>query len=337
MKTSKKAIDDAVGKGIIIAEQSNSLYEFLKSHQDNKHSFGLINVLYYMGGILAISSTTILFSLGWVAYQGLGVAIACIICAAAAIYIAKRFEQNGHSVPAGICVTFAVFLAPLAIFGIQHSMGVWPESIQYQEYHRQIQWHWLYMELGTILAGVIAIWKYRYSFLVFPIALTLWYMSMDFAVFMLGHNSNYEIRAMFSMFFGLAVIAIAAYTDHHTDRDKTHSDYAFWLYLFGVMAFWGGLSIQNSDSELAKFGYFAINVAMILIGAVINRKVFVVFGFMGAAGYLGYLSFTVFSDSLLFQAWLIVIGYLIIKLGVYLDKNGDRLSDKARAIITRKQ
>src|SRR6266567_3717846 len=110
-------------------------------------------------------------------------------------------------------------------------------------------------------------------------------------------------------------------------------DYAFWLYLFGVLTFWGGLTSMNSDSELGKLAYFGINVLMILIGAVLGRRVFAVFGGLGVAFYLGHLSQKVFKDSLLFPFALSLIGLAIIGLGVLWQRREAQLSAGLRGFL----
>src|SRR5207247_730974 len=121
-------------------------------------------------------------------------------------------------------------------------------------------------------------------FMLMPVAVTLWYMSMDIVPFLFGADRVYdwEIRKFISLWFGLAMVLVAFWVDL---RSRLSRDYAFWLYLFGVLAFWGGLSLMKSGSELGKLGYCGINVAMILLGAVIGRRVFAVFGGLGVAGY----------------------------------------------------
>jgi len=73
---------------------------------------------------------------------------------------------------------------------------------------------------------------------------------------------------------------------------------------------------MKSGSELGKLAYCGINVAMILAGAVLGRRVFAFFGGLGVAGYLGHLSWRVFKDSLVFPFALSVVGLAIIWLGV---------------------
>jgi hypothetical protein len=211
--------------------------------------------------------------------------------------------------------TLAVVMVPLAIFAAQMALGYWGADKPYRDYHVFIDWRWIMMEFGTLAIGAILLWRYRFPFMLMPLAVTLWYMSMDLVPFLLGKERVYdwEIRKFISLWFGLAMMLVAFWVDL---RSRFSRDYAFWLYLFGVLTFWGGLSLMNSGSEWGKLAYCGINVAMILVGAVLGRRVFAVFGGLGVAGYLGYLSYKVFKDSLIFPLALSLVGLAIIALGV---------------------
>jgi len=131
-----------------------------------------------------------------------------------------------------------------------------------------------------------------------------------------------------SLLFGIATVAIAVWVDLRTRlaRDpRDRQDFAFWLYLFGVIMFWGGLSLRESDSELAKAGYAAINVEMVFLGAAISRRVFTVFGALGVAGYLGYLSYKLLAASLLFPFVLTLLGLGIVALGIWWQRREARI------------
>lgn len=91
--------------------------------------------------------------------------------------------------------------------------------------------------------------------------------------------------------------------------------------------------MQNSDSELAKFSYFCINLVMIAIGVLIVRRVFVVFGALGSAFYLGHLANVVFKDSLLFPVFLTALGLGIIYLGILWQKNEHHISHRLRSYL----
>ncbi len=91
--------------------------------------------------------------------------------------------------------------------------------------------------------------------------------------------------------------------------------------------------MQHSDSEVAKFVYFCVNLVMIGVGAILVRRVFVLFGAIGGSLYLGHLASTVFKDSWLFPIMLTAIGLGVIYLGIAWQKNEKALTDKARSIL----
>lgn len=141
---------------------------------------------------------------------------------------------------------------------------------------------------------------------------------------------DWELRKAVSVWFGLAMILLAFWIDL---RSRFSRDYAFWLYLFGVLTFWGGLSLMSSGSEWGKLAYCGINVAMVLIGAILGRRVFAVFGGLGIAGYLGHPSWTLFRDSLVFPFALSAIGFAIIWLGVLWQRHEARWASRLRGFV----
>jgi len=89
--------------------------------------------------------------------------------------------------------------------------------------------------------------------------------------------------------------------------------------------------MMKSDSELNKFIYFCINLGMIALGTVLSRRVFAVFGGLGAAGYLGHLAHTVFKDSLLFPFALTAIGLGVIWLGIVWQRHETSIGLRLRS------
>lgn len=330
MKITRKNLDDAVDANIITAAQAARLHDYLASRPNVGPTFNFTNVLYYLGGLIAIGAMTLFMNLGWESFGGWGIFFISLAYAGVGLKLAGSFQHKGHAIPAGICATFAVALTPLAIYGLQQALGLWPDGSVYRDYHHYIKWHWLFMEFGTLAVGLVVAWRYKYPFLMMPIAVTLWYMSMDVAVMIMGDDYDFQFRAVVSMHFGLLMIFTAFWVDV---RSQGRVDYAFWLYLFGVMAFWFGMTWQDSDSELSKFLYFCVNLAMIGVGVVLVRRVFVVFGAIGSCLYLGHLAWEVFEDSWLFPITLTAIGLLIIFLGVLWQKHEKALADKARSLL----
>ncbi|MBA2648428.1 MAG: DUF2157 domain-containing protein [Legionella sp.] len=330
MKITGYLMNKAVEADIISQEQSIQLIEFIKKETNQGPGFNLTNVLYYFGGLIAIGAMTLFMTLGWELYGGWGIVFLCVCYAMLSLALTHKLDGVGFVIPAGICATFVVCLTPLTIYGLQLAMGWWPGSLTYQDYHVYIKWHWVFLELGTLVVGVVLIWIYRYPFMVMPIALTLWYLSLDMASMLSGEGFNFEMDILISLIFGLVITLIAFWVDI---RSRQSEDYAFWLYLIGVMIFWGAITSHRTMSELSGFIYLCLNLVMILIGVILSRKVFVIFGALGLCYYLAHLAFQVFQFSYFFPVALSAIGFGIIYLGLFWQRNEVRLTRGIRSIL----
>lgn len=126
------------------------------------------------------------------------------------------------------------------------------------------------------------------------------------------------------------MVALAIAADFYSQPRR---DFAFWLYLFGVLALWGGLTSMQGGTELTKLVYAGINLGLIFAGAILYRRVFVVFGGLGIAVYLGHLSYSVFRDSLAFPFALTVIGLGIVALGIYWQRHEARIIGQCQSLL----
>ncbi|MEX1215549.1 DUF2157 domain-containing protein [Saccharospirillum sp.] len=332
MELNRSLLKEAAGIGLISEQQADQLWKFLGERGKAAPSFRFTHVLYYLGGLIAIGAMSLFMTLGWESFGGLGLFFIALAYAGTGLWLTEFFLNRSRlPIPAGITATFVVFLTPLAVYGLQAALGWWAEGRVFREYHTHIDWRWMFMECATLASGAVMLWRYRLPFLVMPIAVTLWYMSMDLTLFLFGEaDLIWELRKFVSLWFGLLMVLLAFWVDIRTRNDK---DYAFWLYLFGVIAFWGGLSMMDSDSELNKFIYLCINLGMIVVGAMLSRKVFAVFGGLGAAGYLSHLAYDVFKDSMMFPFVLTIIGLGVIYLGIVWQRHEEEISNTLRGLL----
>ncbi|MGV3726137.1 DUF2157 domain-containing protein [Hydrogenophaga sp.] len=298
---------------------------------DHGPAFSFTNTLYYFGGMLAIGAMTLFMTLGWELFGAWGVFALAVGYLTGALLVAGNLLQKGLRTPAGILATLAVCLVPLAVWAFQSGVGLWPDGANdsYRDYHRYIDWRWLTLELATLAAAVVLLYRYKLPFMVMPVAVTIWYLSMDVAhMLMQKQGFDWQFTRDVSLVFGLATCALAMWVDLRTrtaTQAEDRQDFAFWLYLFGALMFWCGLSLRESNSELNKFLYALINVAMVFLGAAIGRRVFTVLGGLGVAGYLGYLAHRVFEDSLLFPFALTLLGLAVVALGIWWQRNETRI------------
>ena len=297
-----------------------------------RFSFG--HVLYYFGGMLAIGAMSLFMTYGWALLGAWGSAAIATAYLFGAWRVARHLHSRSLFVPAGILATLAVCLVPLVVWSVQVGLGLWPEggTSGFGAYHRYINWRWLTLEFATLAAAVVMLRAFRLPFMVMPVAVTLWYLSLDLChLVMQTEGFDWQFTRDFSLVSGLFVCALAVWVDLRcrlATQAQDRQDFAFWLYLFGAVMFWAGLSLRHSDSEVSKAIYCLINGRLVFWGAAINRRVFTVLGGLGVAIYLGYLAARVFQDSLAFSFVLSLLGLGVVALGVWWQRHEARIHQR---------
>ena len=326
LKITKPDLDRLESEGILPHGAASAAWNELCRQHSDQPQFNTANVIYYFGALVVISAMTWFMTEAWNEFAGGGLFVVAILYATAfwrtGIYLSDR---KGLRIPGGLLFVLAVCMTPIAVYDIQRLLGIWPfeQPGTYRDYYHLVQGNWVIIEVATVLAGALAIWRRNFTFLSAPIAFSLWFLSMDLTPILFGTGPFYwDYRKQVSLYFGLAMIVVT-----YTFDRRTKDDYAFWGYLFGVMTFWGALSSMHSESELAKFLYFLTNVVMIAISVLIQRRVFVIFGALGCLGYFGHLANMVFKDSLMFPFVMCFIGIGIIYLGYAYQRNRQRIDE----------
>jgi membrane-associated HD superfamily phosphohydrolase len=153
---------------------------------------------------------------------------------------------------------------------------------------------------------------------------------MDLTGLVFGKAWNYRQLCIVSAIFGLVMLLTA-----YKLEGKSDLDFSVWGYLFGLLAFTGGLSLMESHSEWSKFGYLLIHIALVGISLLLKRKVFVVFGAIGIFGYLSNEAYTHFRNSVAFPFVISLIGIALIFLAMQYKRNETALQEKAATLLGR--
>jgi hypothetical protein len=319
MKIDREDFRWAATQGLITSEQAEALWEALSNRISDRPRFDFANVAYYFGALIIISAMSWFMTLAWESFGGGGIfLISCIYAFCFVLAGSFLWFRQNLKVPGGLLFTIAVCMTPLAIYGLQRWTGFWLQGDPgtYRDFHIWIKGSWFLMEVGTILAGLIALKFVKFPFLTAPIAFSLWYMSMDVTPLLYKTNDfTWEQRLLVSMWFGIACLIVAYLVDLRTRRQR-QGDFAFWLYLFGLLSFWFGLTLMGDSDELQKLIYCLINLGLMLLSVLLRRPVFMVFGSLGVFSYLSHLAYTIFENSLLFPFALTALGLFIIAMGI---------------------
>ena len=200
-------IDRAVAAGVIQADQADALWHFLRVKAAapgpaTRPRFDLVHLLWYAGALIVIGAMGLFTTLAFAQLGGAALAVIAVIYAVILVIAGDRLWRRGLMIPGGLLITIAVTMAPMFVYGVQDALG-WLDVPRRDyrdiyEFWRVARGGWVPMELATIVAGLIALRFYRFSFLIAPVAMALWLLSMDVAPWILGEPSpSWRLRSWF--------------------------------------------------------------------------------------------------------------------------------------------
>ncbi|MGD9631202.1 MAG: DUF2157 domain-containing protein [Pyrinomonadaceae bacterium] len=341
-------IERAVAEGVLPQEQADELIrwgyrrrfgdsaETPEKPPEQAKGFNLVTVAYYFGAMLMISASAWFLGDKWDSLGPAGIFTTSLVYALASATIGSWVRRLGYKVGGGLLITVAVCLVPIITYSVQAMLGLWPagDPGAYGGFYPKIHGSWIVMEIATIAAAGIALRSVRFGFLTAPLAFAFWFLSMDVASLILRDTVLVdETRYWISVIVGIATIIVGYALDRYLkppEHGRTE-DFAFWCYLFGTLAFWGGLTAMDGDSEFNRAIYALINVGLIALAIRLKRSVFLVFGALGVHIYLGHLAFRVFEDSFFFPFVIAGLGLSLILVTVFAQRFLMRRSDENEA------
>ncbi|TAK47065.1 MAG: hypothetical protein EPO23_13030 [Xanthobacteraceae bacterium] len=335
MRFSDSDLRAASAAGLLDAAQTERLIGFLMARQPAgpdadtvavstaaAPTFDFVHILWYAGALIVMGAMGLFSTLAFAQMGGAALAATAVIYATLFAWAGDHLwrAKNLHT-PGGLLIAVAASMAPLAVYGLQDAAGWWgqfgkPDTVQ--DFYVWVKGSFIFMEIAAIAAAALALRFYRFPFIVVIAAVALWFMSMDIVPWITGSaHGNWEISRKASVWFGLGVLVAAV----SVNARQRSGDFAFWLYLFGLITFWGGITASSAGSHLDKALYCAMNVVFLFLAVFLGRRAFAVFGTLGIAIYLGDLASKVFKDSLLFPFALSLIGIAIIAAGLYAHRH----------------
>ncbi|WP_315725521.1 MULTISPECIES: hypothetical protein [unclassified Bradyrhizobium] len=320
MSYSETDLRAASNAGAISPDELQRLLAYLHQRAPSidtpRAKFDAAHLLWYAGALIVIGAMGLFSTVAFSQMGGRALTACALVYALAFGFAGDHLWRRDLRVPGGLLIAIAVSMAPLAVYGLQAEFGWWgrfgkPGTVH--DFYVWIKGSWLFMEIATVVAGCIALRFYRVPFIVAIISVALWFMSMDLTpwIFNVSHF-DWEMRRIVSIWFGFGILSVAWIVDY-TSRSR---DFGFWLHLFGLMAFWGGISATEGATEFGKAIYCLMNVGLLAVAVIIVRRAYAVFGAIGITMYLGHLAEIVFKDSLLFPFALSLIGVAVVAAGL---------------------
>jgi hypothetical protein len=337
MPYSDEDLRAAAKAGVLSESDLERLLAFLAKHHAAAPAaprFDVVHMLWYAGALIVIGAMGLFSTLAFSQMGGWALAVTAVIYAALFVIAGHRlWTVSKLPTAGGLLIAVAVSMAPLAVYGVQDALGAWGKFGKPGTTHDFYVWirgSWVFMEIATIAAAALALRFYRFSFIVLLAAVALWFMSMDIVPWITGSaHGNWETARKVSIWFGLGVLVVAFLVN----MQQRTGDFAFWLYLFGVLTFWGGITAASNGTAFDKALHCAMNVGFLFLAVYLGRRVFAVFGTIGLAIYLGDLAQKAFKDSLLFPFALSLIGIAIIALGLWYYRHQEAIAARFERLL----
>lgn len=244
----------AVGQGLLNKAEESGLWAALVKRAQSRNNGGLnvAQVAFYFGTLIIIGALTWFMTVAWRESQLLFFLALAYTAGFGTAGIKLWFDGKKLGIPpevGGLFVTVAVSLAPIATFAAQRYLNFyWPEHD-----------HGLFLELTAIVGGGVALYYVRFPFLMAPVAVAmLGLAAFDMPLILFGEDPTLFEGSVVSFVFGLSMTALGFYLDHVV---RPSQDFGFWLYIFGSMASFGGLSALEAtitDPYNVAFAVFSV-------------------------------------------------------------------------------
>jgi len=236
IKVDSEQLARAVTAGVLQEGQDKALLHFLAKKSPTRASFQLSHVAYYFGALLIMGAMGWLMNKAWEQMGDMALLLITLTYMTLFLLTAHHLWQRELRIPGGVLAAAMVSLTPLAVFALTRLTGLWPSDFPKGGYHSFYVWvsaSYLLMEAGTVVVGLLVLRLLPFPFITLPMAVALWFMSMDLTEWVFGHKQfTWDDRLWVSLWFGLALLFSSLLVD-----GRSKKDFAFWGYLAGLAAF----------------------------------------------------------------------------------------------------
>lgn len=329
-KINQEYLKRAVTRQIITQEQALQLWTMLEGESRDVPKLSTGHVLYYLGGLLAIGAVTVFIGNSLDIFMGWPLFFLGVFSFAGSYLLAIRLQRKNLLLPAGIFAAICLSLTPLIVFSLQAALHLLPvDLIHYRKFYRLVNGVWLPLELVSLLVGGLLFKRFRFGFILFPVAVLLWFTSMDGYQFVSGQTLDTNGGALFSLLFGLAEILVVFRWDWSADNLRAQK--LFWLYFAAALNFWGGLTTLWTNWHL-DWIYGIVNVGLLFASVFLQRRIFAVCGGVGIFALISSLV----ANSPVFPFVLVLLGLLLIYLARIWSKFEVKIINRYQRLIPRR-
>jgi len=294
-----------------------------------QRGFNAITVAYSLGALLVLFALAWFLLERWKVLGPFGVLVVALLYAAAFAGVGTLLRRRGFDVAGGLAIVLAVAMTPVWTWAILRLMGEMPDPAIYTDplsrYEPYVASRLMVLDLATIGVALAAIRRVTFSVLAAPIAVALVALLLHLGQALGNPRFTWYTGPYYECVVACAMIAIAYAVER---RQPPGEDYAFWIYLAGLVMLLVAYVWVWSYIGRWRHALPLVAVALVTASLYLRRRTFLVAGGVAAFGYLGYLAFDVFQRVIALPIALATLGLLVIVSTVWMQRRFPRLVDR---------
>ena len=218
----------------------------------------------------------------------------------------QRLLRQGWWVPGGLAAALAVAMVPAVAVGFLRLIDVWSNNVPITDFNGRA----LAVAIVTAVAGLIAYWLTRFSFLFFTVVTAILVAAQFLAA--AGGPPTGEDRATAALAAGGLIVIAGIFLDVF----GRHRD-AFWFHALGWFSAAAGLVLlivePSGDPDRGWIPMLIVGTLIVIAAGPIRRATWAVYGVLGYyAGLLHYM-----DTGLDHNGWVFAVALLAVALSIF--------------------
>jgi hypothetical protein len=224
--------------------------------------------------------------------------------------------RNGWWVPGGLAATLAVAMVPAVAVGFLRLVDVWSNDVPITDFNAYA----LAVAIVTAVAGLIAYWLTRFTFLYFTVVTAILVAAQFLAA--AGGSPSGEDRATAALVTGGLLVIAGVFLDAFGRRRD-----AFWFHALGWFSVAAGLVFlivePGGDPQRGWIPMLIVGTLMVIAAGPIRRATWAVYGALGYyAPLLHYMNTSLNENGWVFAVALLAVGLSIFVFGMLIHRFG---------------
>ena len=224
--------------------------------------------------------------------------------------------RKGWWVPGGLAAALAVAMVPAVAIGFLRLIDVWSNDVPITGFNGYA----LAVAIVTAVAGLIAYWLTRFTFLYFTVVTAILVAAQFLAE--AGASPSSEDRATAALVTGGLMVIVGVFLDAFGRRRD-----AFWFHALGWFSVAAGLVFlivePGGDPERGWIPMLIVGTLMVIAAGPIRRATWAVYGVLGYyAPLLHYMVTGLNENGWVFAVALLAVGLSIFVFGMVIHRFG---------------